>query len=82
MPRNVSKGRNELVKVGINSRTTDEFHLSLWLAPICHALNDLLVRLTDERVEEVVQRIFANGLELVRVLVVARLGAVVDMALS
>jgi hypothetical protein len=82
VPRNVSKGRNELVKVGINSRTTYEFHLGLWLTPVCHALDDLLVRLTDERVEEVVQRIFADCLELVRVLVVTRLGAVVDMALS
>ena len=82
MPRNVSKGRNELIKVGINPRTTYEFHLRLRLTPIRHALDNLLVRLTDERVEEVVQRIFANCLELMRVLVVARLGAVVDMALS
>lgn len=81
MPRNVSKGRNELIEVGINPRTTDELHLSLWLTSVCHTLNDLLVRLTDEGVEEVVQRIFTDCLELVCVLVVARLGAVVDMAL-
>lgn len=82
MPCNVAKGGYELIEVGVNSRTTNELHFGLWLIPVCHALYDLLVRLTDERVEEMVQRIFADRLELVGVLVVARLRAVVGMALA
>lgn len=82
MAGNVTKGGYELVKIGVDSRTTDQFDLGLWLTPVRHALYDLLVRLTDERVEEVVQRILADRLQLVGVLVMARLGAVVDMALA
>lgn len=41
-----------------------------------------MVCLIDERVEEMVQCIFADSLELVSMLVMARLGAVVDMTLA
>ena len=76
----VAQGGYELVEVGIDSWTTDELNLSLWLAPVRgHAPDDLLVGLADERVEEVVQRIFAHRLQLVVLLVVSRLGAVVHM---
>lgn len=79
----MTKGCDELVKVGINSWATYAVHFSLWLTPICrHASDDFRVCLTDERVEEVVQRIFADCLELMGMLVVARLRAVVDMALT
>ena len=79
----MAQGGYELVEVGIDSWATDEFNLSLWLAPVCrHAPDDLLVGLANERVEEVVQRIFAHCLQLMVLLVVSRLGAVVHMALA
>lgn len=83
MPRNVAKGCYELIEIMVNPRATDQFHLGLWLIAVrCHALDDLLVGLADEGVEEVVQGILANRLELVGMLVVARLGTVVDMAFA
>lgn len=82
MPRNVSQGSDQLVKGGINARTADQFDPGLGLAAIRHALVDLVLGLADEGVEEVVQRIFTHGLELMGVLllVVARLGTVVGVA--
>lgn len=79
----VAQGSYELVEVGIDSWTTDELNLSLWLAPVRrHAPDDFLVGLANERVEEVVQRVFAHCLQLVVLLVVSRLRAVVHMALA
>lgn len=81
--RYVAQGGYELVEVGIDSWTTDELNLSLRLAAVGrHAPDDFLVGLADERVKEVVQRIFAHRLQLVVLLVVSRLGAVVHMALA
>jgi|TARA_R110002003_G_scaffold595_7_gene20765 hypothetical protein len=62
------KGSNQLIKVGIHPGTAHELDSCFRLASVCHALVDLLFCLSDEGVEEVVQRILADGLELVRVL--------------
>lgn len=82
LARNVSECRYELVKSRVDSRSAHELYASLWLATICHALVDLLLGLADEGVEEVVEGIFADRLELVGVLVMARLGAVVVVSLA
>jgi hypothetical protein len=70
----------QLVEVRVDSRSADKLYPRLRLAAVCHALVDLLLCLADERVEEVVQRILAHGLELVRMLGVPRLGAVVGVS--
>jgi hypothetical protein len=82
MARNVAEGSNELVKVGIYSRPADEFDFGLRLGPVRHALDDFVVCLADERVEQVVQRILAHGLELVAMLMMTGLRAVGAMAFA
>lgn len=77
----VSEGCYQLVKVGVDAWPTDKLDSGLWLTSVRHALVDLLLGLPNEGVEQVVQRILADSLELVRVLVVPRLGAVVVVAL-
>lgn len=78
----MTQGGNELVEVGIDARPADKFDPGLGLASVGYALIDLLLGLADEGVEEMVQRIFPHRLELVCLLVVARLGAMVVMALA
>lgn len=78
MARNVPQGCYELIEGGVYARPTNTLYPGLGLASLRHTLVDLLLGLADERVEEVVQRIFANRLEFVGVRRrVARLGAVV-----
>lgn len=81
LARNMAQGGYELVEGGVYTRTADTFYLGLGLPSVRHALVDLLLGLADEGVEEMVQRIFADRLELMGVLRVARLGAVVVVAL-
>jgi hypothetical protein len=78
---NVPECSYELVKVGVDSRAAHQLDPRLGLAPVRHALVDLLLRLADEGVEQMVQRILANRLELVRMLV-PRLRAGMAMALT
>jgi hypothetical protein len=83
MARNVPQGCYELVEGGVYTRSADTLYPGLGLPSLSHALIDLLLGLANERVEQVVQRIFANRLEFVGVRRrVARLGAMVIMALS
>jgi hypothetical protein len=67
-PCNMAKSCYELVKFGIYSRATDELYAGLWLASVCDTLADLQFGLADECVEKVMERIFADILELMRVL--------------
>ena len=48
----VAQSGNKLVEIGVYTRTTDELDPGFWLAAVCHALADLLIRLADELHEE------------------------------
>jgi hypothetical protein len=67
--RNVTQGGYELVEGGIYTRSADSLHPGLGLPSVRHTLVDFLLCLADERVEQVVQRIFADRLEFVGMLV-------------
>jgi hypothetical protein len=67
-PCDVPESCYKLVELGIYSRATDKLHAGLWLTTVCDALADLQFCLADEGVEEMVKRIFANSLQLVRIL--------------
>jgi hypothetical protein len=58
----------ELVELGVYSRATDKFYAGLWLAPVCDALADFQFGLADEGIEKMMERIFADSLELMCVL--------------
>jgi hypothetical protein len=58
----------ELVKLGIYSRATDKLYAGLWLASVCDTLANLQFGLADEGIEKVMERIFADSLELMCVL--------------
>lgn len=58
----------ELVKVGVDSRAAHQLDVRLGLVRCRHALADLLLRQPDEGVEKVVQRVFADCLEFVGIL--------------
>jgi hypothetical protein len=75
----MAKGRNELIELGVYSWPTDKFNSCLRLAAVCDTLIDLQLCLPDEGVEEMVKRIFANRLELVGILRVARRGTLLVM---
>jgi hypothetical protein len=61
---------DELVKVRVDSRAAHQLGVRFGLVSVRHALVDLLLRLADEGVEQVVQRILADRLKLVGMLVV------------
>ena len=75
----MTKGRNELIELGVYSWPTDKFNPCLRLAAVCDALIDLQLCLPDEGVEEMVKRIFADRLQLVGILRVARRGTLLVM---
>jgi hypothetical protein len=68
----MAKGCNELIELAVYSWATDKLYSGLGLAPVRNTLVDFQLCLPDEGVEEVVKRIFANRLELVGILRVAR----------